>query len=152
MSNYFGKGCEWFCGQWERGDNQETDKPNLVACNHIKNRNKFEGGCNSKDCPIKVIERIKYKQKGVSHLTHVKREEGEEKLHISHLYNYVSAYEYSMEELEDLTQMIINALKEAKETKQVQIVDKNGECCFHITPAGYIILMRPWKRYKMIEE
>lgn len=31
--------------------------------------------------------------------THVKREEGEEKLHISHLYAYVSAYCVSEEEV-----------------------------------------------------
>jgi hypothetical protein len=152
MCDYFGKGCKWFCGQWGMEDNASTDLPDLVSCNNSENKNQFEGGCNPKDCPLGNPIHIKHEQKEIEHFTHVKREEHQEKLHISHLYDYVSAYVHSSEELEDLIQMIVSALKEAKETKQVQIVDKDGECCFHVTPNEYIILMLPWKRYKIIEE
>ena len=47
--------------------------------------------------------------------THVKRIKGEEKLHISHLFRYVSAYEYSREMLNDLITDIENAIKHSKE-------------------------------------
>jgi hypothetical protein len=76
----------------------------------------------------------------------------ETKLHISHLYNYVSAYVGSKEEIEDLVDMISFAIDEAKEKGQTQIVDKDGEFCFHVTPMGYVILMIPWKIYEIIDE
>lgn len=86
-------------------------------------------------------------------ITHLTRSEiCEEKIHISHLYQYVSAYVNSEEEWKDLANMLEEALKVAKATVEVQIVDKDGECCFHVTPAGYIILMLPWKTYRILEE
>jgi hypothetical protein len=81
-------------------------------------------------------------------ITHLK-EEGTKSLHISHLFRYVSAYKYSDEMLKNLVDDLEFALKTAKETTSVQIVDQDGECCFHVTPAGYIILMLPWRRFQV---
>lgn len=82
-------------------------------------------------------------------ITHLTREEHESSIHLSHLYDYVSAWQISKEEVKDLAMMLEAALEEARETTQTQIVDKDGECCFHVTPGGYIILMLPWKKYKV---
>ena len=85
--------------------------------------------------------------------THVSRDEIDSgKTHISHLYEYVSAYVNSKEEWEDLVEMIEEALTKADKTGETQIVDKDGEFCFHVTPAGYLILMIPWKHYKIVRE
>ena len=84
--------------------------------------------------------------------THVKSADAfvETKLHISHLYDYVSAYVRTQEEIEILVDSLVFAINEAKGTKQTQIVDRDGEFCFHVTPAGYIILMIPWKIYEIV--
>jgi Rad3-related DNA helicase len=61
MSNYFGKDCEYFCGQWEQNDTDCADfynksikefTPVLVYCNHTNNPYETEGNCNPKDCPL----------------------------------------------------------------------------------------------------
>lgn len=85
-------------------------------------------------------------------VTHLTREEGEKNLHISHLMKYISAYEICEETINDLSEQIEKALIKAKETVETQIVDQDGEGCLHITPAGYIILMMPWKIYKVNKE
>lgn len=82
--------------------------------------------------------------------THVSREEGEEKLHISYLHKYVSAYFETNEEVDELRELIEEALVKAKETSETQIVDQDGEMCFHVHPAGNLTLMIPWKHYKII--
>jgi hypothetical protein len=74
------------------------------------------------------------------------------KLHISHLYKYVSAYELHPEQVEDLVSMIEYALIEARKTGEVQIVDKDGEFCFHVSPGGYLTIMIPWKMFEIIRE
>ncbi len=81
--------------------------------------------------------------------THVKREETLHagRIHISHLYEYVSAYVMSKEEVDFLVNMLETALVQAKSSGQTQIVDRDGEFCFHVTPAGYITLMIPWKTF-----
>ena len=84
--------------------------------------------------------------------THVSRDEGQEKLHFSHLYRYVSAYEYSKEMLDDLIEQIEEALIQAKKNTEILIVDHDGECCFNVYPNGKIQLMIPWKRYKIIRD
>jgi len=82
----------------------------------------------------------------ITHLIHAKLDCGN-RIHISHLYHYVSAYCISPEETQTLCDMLEVAINEAKTTKQIQIVDRDGEFCFHVTPAGYIILMIPWKTF-----
>ncbi len=74
------------------------------------------------------------------------------KLHISHLYRYVSAYELHPEQVEDLVSMIECALTEARKTGNVQIVDKDGEFCFHVSPGGYLTIMMPWKTFEIVRE
>lgn len=85
-------------------------------------------------------------------ITHLTREETEDKLHISYLMKYVSAYEPTREQVEELSESLEEALKEAKRDIKTVIVDQDGECCFHVTPSGYIILMLPWKKYKVWED
>jgi len=80
---------------------------------------------------------------------YLKRDEGEEHLHLSHLYQYVSAYTNSKEMVEELGSRIKVALLNAKEKIETQIVDLDGECCFHVHPSGGIVLMLPWKKYKV---
>ena len=72
-----------------------------------------------------------------------------EKIHISHLYHPVSAYHTTPDSVAELEKQLQEALVKAKATTETQIVDHDGEMCFHVTPAGYIILMIPWKRYKI---
>lgn len=73
-------------------------------------------------------------------------------LHVSHLHKYVSAYVTTTEMVDQLIKDIDFAMKEAKSTGKVQIVDQNGECCFHISPNGYITLMLPWRCYQIVED
>ncbi len=84
--------------------------------------------------------------------THVSRNEGEKKLHISHIYKYVSAYCESEEEVRLLVEQIEEALMSVKDTHQAQIVDCDGEMCLHVYPTGTLTLMVPWKRYRIIRE
>ena len=72
--------------------------------------------------------------------------------HISHLFQYVSAYELTKETLSDLINDIEQALIKARTTVETQIVHQDGECCLHITPTGYIILMLPWKVFTLFDE
>lgn len=83
---------------------------------------------------------------------HVRREEGEECLHISHLHKYVSAYECCPETIDRLVTSIEEALKEASQDCKVVIVDQDGEMCFHVYPSGQISLMLRWKSYQIIRE
>jgi len=78
---------------------------------------------------------------------HLRREHNENKIHISHLHRYISAYVTSPETVHDLVSDITFALNAAKNSGEVQIVDQDGECCFHVSPFGYITLMLPWKQY-----
>lgn len=79
--------------------------------------------------------------------THLKRDELEVRLHISHLFHYVSAYEYNEENLDWLVSSLESALEKSKSTMKSELVDLDGEFCFRVTPAGYITLMIPWKTY-----
>lgn len=54
--------------------------------------------------------------------------------------------------MQSLVEEIEQALVVARETHRSQIVDQDGECCFHVTPSGVIILMLPWKRFEIIRE
>lgn len=85
-------------------------------------------------------------------ISHVSRNEREEKLHISHLHHYVSAYETNAGAVTVLVTSIEEAIEKAKRTKEIQVVDQEGECCFHVYPSGNITLMLPWKKYKIIKE
>lgn len=59
MANYFGKGCEYFSGQWEWDeriyviDYEENCEPELVHCDHEKNASDCEGNCCEKLCPLR---------------------------------------------------------------------------------------------------
>lgn len=84
--------------------------------------------------------------------THVKRIENEKKLHISHLYHYVSAYEYSEEDLDYLVSQLEDALVEAKTKRREVIVDRDGEMFFVVYPSGNMSLCLRWKEYEIIRE
>ncbi len=83
---------------------------------------------------------------------YISRNEGEKKLHISHLHKYVSAYFDTKEGVESLVEDIEEALERAMVTGQAQIVDQDGEMCFHVYSTGMLTLMVPWKRYRIIRE
>jgi len=82
--------------------------------------------------------------------THVKREEGEKNLHISHLHRYVSAYETNSQTVNDLINDLQTALDLASKKKEPQIVDQDGEMFFVVYPYGLISLCLRWKDYKII--
>jgi len=84
--------------------------------------------------------------------SHVKTTELDNNLHISHLYGYVSAYEYSKEECEELVEQIEQALIEANKTYRGIIVDRDGEMFFVVYPNGMISLCLRWKNYEIIRE
>jgi len=82
--------------------------------------------------------------------THLSRSEGEERLHISHLHHYVSAYVTSKERVDDLVEALVWGLKQAKDTTTAVIVDQDGEMFFVVYPAGQISLCLRWKSYHII--
>jgi len=84
--------------------------------------------------------------------THVRREEGEQCLHISHLHHYVSAYECSAEMVADLVDALEQAIGRAKRTLVPQVVDQDGEMFFLVGPLGRIDLCLRWKTYEVIRE
>ena len=86
-------------------------------------------------------------------VTHVKQDEigHGSPIHISHLFDYVSAYERNADTVADLAAAVDDALTVAKSTGRTQIVDQDGEMCFHITPDGYLILMVPWRHYTAVQ-
>ena len=83
--------------------------------------------------------------------THIKQT-GPEKLHISRLYQYISAYEMDSEEVEYLVELIEKGLHKAHRDTETVIVDRNGEMCFHCHPSGTITLMIPWKEFEIIRD
>jgi len=83
---------------------------------------------------------------------HVSRAEGEEKLHISHLHHYVSAYESSKEMVGQLRDDLNDALKLAARLRQPQIVDQDGEMFFICYPNGDLSLCLRWKTYTALTD
>ena len=75
----------------------------------------------------------------------------DKKLHFSHLFQYVSAYELTPEGLEDLKLSLLAGLKEAKRTCTRQIVDQDGEHFFVCNPSGSFDLCISWKSYRIID-
>ena len=59
--------------------------------------------------------------------THVAREEHEPKLHFSHLFRYVSAYEGTEYTQAELRQALLEGLAKAKVECTPQIVDQDGD-------------------------
>lgn len=60
MIEYFGKGCEYFTGQWENiecclDESYKEDQPILNHCIHKSNKSSTEGNCNKRDCPLGEI-------------------------------------------------------------------------------------------------
>lgn len=84
-------------------------------------------------------------------ITHVRLTDSNQRVHISHLWRYISAYEYTRGRLVVvLLPRLEEALVEAKESLKTQIVHDDGECCLHIYPNGSVALMLPWKRYDLL--
>lgn len=50
--SYFGRECDFFCGQWERGADSKLHTPDLVYCSHPNNPSDVEGNCNVEACPL----------------------------------------------------------------------------------------------------
>lgn len=96
--------------------------------------------------------KFKLKRRGVKMFTHVRRCEDEKKLHISHLYHYVSAYQYTKEDCDDLVEQLEQALRKAKAKTEVVLVDKDGEMFFAVYPSGNISLCLRWKEYEVIRD
>ena len=78
------------------------------------------------------------------------RQEGDEKLHFSHLHRYVSAYETSDSMVQQLAVDLIAALKVARDTCTRQIVDQDGEMFFVCNPNGTFSLCLEWKKFKTL--
>lgn len=56
MGTYFGKGCPFFTGQWERDSDRENDEPVLTYCAHPFNPNtEHEGNCCESLCPLSIL-------------------------------------------------------------------------------------------------
>lgn len=54
---WFGKGCVYFSGYWEMGDDCYTSAPVLVFCGNLRNVEDTEGNCRPDICPLgKTIE------------------------------------------------------------------------------------------------
>jgi len=70
-------------------------------------------------------------------------------MHISHLLQYISAYVAHKDDTKELGEMIEAALTKAVELTECQYVSMDGECELRISPAGYITLMLPWRRYRV---
>jgi len=56
--DWFGKGCKYFCGQWEgteytEGPDYMEYEPILCHCSHKDNYSDYEGNCNTTLCPKK---------------------------------------------------------------------------------------------------
>lgn len=52
---YFGKGCNYFVGQWHSGQwqkNNEEGSPEISFCNHNENEYEYEGNCCELLCPL----------------------------------------------------------------------------------------------------
>lgn len=79
-------------------------------------------------------------------------QDGDTRIHLSHLYEYVSAYDLHPDGVKELEERLRDALVKAAATTEVQIVHMDGEMCFHVTPSGYIILMIPWKKYTVVKD
>ena len=72
--------------------------------------------------------------------------------HISHFYEYVSAYMKCPEEVDFLCTLIREGIKKAEETGESQIVDRdNMEHIFVCHPAGSISLYRLINTYEIKE-
>lgn len=69
-------------------------------------------------------------------------------LHLSHLWHYWSAYEYSLEGLEDLIQEICNKLAMAKEMHEPQLVTREGDMFFVCHADGTFDLCMPVKQFE----
>ena len=69
-------------------------------------------------------------------------------LHISHLMQYVSAYEPVPERMADLKVSLGEALQRAKATCTGQIVDQDGEMFFVVNPSGTFDLCLRWKHFQ----
>lgn len=52
MDRYFGYGCEYLIGQWERGETAEQE-PVLTYCKHERNIEDCEGNCHKAICPLR---------------------------------------------------------------------------------------------------
>jgi hypothetical protein len=104
------------------------------------------GGVATKESILRFYSRSPGKEKEM--IEHLKRDEGENILHISHLFRYVSAYHYSEEMAKNLLEDLHEAIRKAKETKEGVIVDQDGEMFFLVSPAGNIQLCLRWKTYR----
>lgn len=56
MANWFGKGCQYLCAQWEDneitgGPNYQESEPVLTFCTHPVNISDHEGNCTPALCP-----------------------------------------------------------------------------------------------------
>ena len=104
------------------------------------------------DYYIASVEIAQLRQGGIfDGFEHLSRDEHEDKLHFSHLFQYVSAYEASEERLEDLRTAIVDGLREAQSTHRPVIVDQDGEMFILCHGGGTISLCLRWKTYKLLE-
>ena len=74
------------------------------------------------------------------------------RLNLSHLRQYVSAYERSGKMVSQLAEDILAGLKTANETGNPQIVDQDGFDFFFVChPAGSLDLCMRWKSFTVAE-
>ena len=84
--------------------------------------------------------------------THLHREEHENCMHFSHLFQYVSAYEATKDQVEDLRLAIIEGLSKARKETTPVIVDQDGEMFIICNPSGSLSLCLRWKNYDLYDE
>ena len=73
----------------------------------------------------------------------------DQKLHYSHLYPYVSAYEATARGLDEFRRMLMESLRIAAEIRQVQYVSLDGEMFIECTPTGRVNLCLRWREYEV---
>jgi hypothetical protein len=76
----------------------------------------------------------------------------DKKLHFSHLFEYVSAYEFSEEMLNQLESDLISGLAKAKRETIPVMVDQDGEHFFICNPSGSFDLCIRWKSYRIVND
>ena len=81
----------------------------------------------------------------------LRREEGEGLLDLSHLLQFVSAYHYSEQIMQDLREDLVKAVERARKEKRQQIVHQDGPMFFLVSQSGGIELCVPWKRYVLAD-
>jgi hypothetical protein len=103
-------------------------------------------------------KKVERKPLGIAVPMHVRTPEQsfEKRLHLSHLMQYVSAYEPSPEQVQMLAESLYDAWQDAKVARNTQqayetrIVDQDGEMFFLMNANGTFDLCVRWKHFEYV--